>query len=450
MKFMFTFFWQLINYFFGKNIPYWNTYYPSIHDQSEDKKRFYKYFCNEIEKWNYIELWESLSYVFCYLYKIINDFIFTRNIEILEIKAQNLINLYWHTKVASYVIYRQRDCYLLIKDYEKAREKEKQLNFWMSIGKLLFYSKKGVFSGESWQDFLKTFWSSCLTKFWKENIDWVEQALDIFLKDFKLENGLWPVDFFCQDFQNPNITDEDVEKYRIFFKSNEEFETYKSYDLTRYWRDESLSPYIRNEDIMLFWWVRIEEKNSRSHISEESMFIKWYWTVTIRTTLPTSLPEVLSTLKTEVIWPWYVIRKALSNYAKSIIKEAENTYREESWIPKIWEGRVSETELFYKIKTYFPNEKVIHHGRPERLGRQHLDIYFPERNIWIEYQWKQHIEPVTYFWWEAAFEKQQYRDKQKAKKCKKNNCHLIYVYEGYSFDEVAKNISQLLDEQNMR
>nr|DAW46954.1 MAG TPA: hypothetical protein [Caudoviricetes sp.]DAX62168.1 MAG TPA: hypothetical protein [Caudoviricetes sp.] len=42
------------------------------------------------------------------------------------------------------------------------------------------------------------------------------------------------MDFFCQDFQNPNITDEDVEKYRIFFKSNEEFETYKSYDLTRY------------------------------------------------------------------------------------------------------------------------------------------------------------------------------------------------------------------------
>lgn len=450
MKSMFTFFWQLINYFFGKDIPYWNTYYPSIHDQSEDKKRFYKYFCNEIEKWNYIELWDSLSYAFCYLYQIINDFIFTRDIHLFEKRAQNLLNLYWHTKLESYLKSRWKDCYLFLRDYKKAREMENPYTFWLPVGKMLFYSKNWAFSSEDWKMFLKTFGHSCLTKFWKENISWVEQALDVFLRDFREENGTGFVDFFCQDFQKADITEDDIQKYRKFFKSDKEFLEYKQYDINRYYKDENISPYIRNENITLFQSVRIEERNSKKHIHEDTVYIKWYWTVTIKTTLPTSLPDEHSTLRTEIIWPGYLISKALSNYAKSIIKDAENTYREESWIPKIGEGWVSETELFYKIKKYFIKEIVVHHGSPEWIWRQHLDIYFPERNIWIEYQWKQHLEPVSYFWWEVAFEKQQYRDKQKAKKCKKNNCHLIYVYEGYSFDEVAKNISQLLDGQNMR
>jgi hypothetical protein len=121
-------------------------------------------------------------------------------------------------------------------------------------------------------------------------------------------------------------------------------------------------------------------------------------------------------------------------------RECENIYREECWIPKIWEWWISETELFYRLKQYFSNEKVLHHWRPEWLGKQHLDIYFPERNIWIEYQGKQHQEPVAYFWWEESFKKQILRDKQKQSKCRKNKCKLIYVYEWYIFDEVVKEI----------
>ena len=55
------------------------------------------------------------------------------------------------------------------------------------------------------------------------------------------------------------------------------------------------------------------------------------------------------------------------------------------------------TELYYKIKETFPNEKVVHHGKPSWLGQQHLDIYFPYKNIAIEYQGLQHQEPVEFF-----------------------------------------------------
>lgn len=55
-------------------------------------------------------------------------------------------------------------------------------------------------------------------------------------------------------------------------------------------------------------------------------------------------------------------------------------------MPKVGEGWISETELFYKISDYFKEDEVVHHASPKWLGRQHLDIYFPKLNIGIEYQ----------------------------------------------------------------
>ena len=92
-----------------------------------------------------------------------------------------------------------------------------------------------------------------------------------------------------------------------------------------------------------------------------------------------------------------IIFEALMNEIKRILRESENIYREEKDIPKVGEGWVSETELYHKIKEAFPNEEVIHHGRPSWLNRQHLDIYFPKRNIGIEYQGEQHDSPIDFF-----------------------------------------------------
>ncbi|GAK75671.1 hypothetical protein JCM19296_1263 [Nonlabens ulvanivorans] len=59
-----------------------------------------------------------------------------------------------------------------------------------------------------------------------------------------------------------------------------------------------------------------------------------------------------------------------------ILKQAEDLYREEIGMPKVGEGWISETELFYKISDYFKEDEVVHHASPKWLGRQHLDIYF--------------------------------------------------------------------------
>ena len=81
----------------------------------------------------------------------------------------------------------------------------------------------------------------------------------------------------------------------------------------------------------------------------------------------------------------HVGEKAILNQFRVILKSAEDLYREDIGMPKVGEGWISETELFYKISNYFKDYEIISHASPKWLGRQHLDIYIPKLNIVIEY-----------------------------------------------------------------
>ena len=139
-----------------------------------------------------------------------------------------------------------------------------------------------------------------------------------------------------------------------------------------------------------------------------------------------------------------IIVEAIKNEFKRILREAENRLRIKRGLPKIGEGWISETDLYYKIKEAFPSEKIIHHGRPKWIGRQHLDVFFPKKNIGIEYQGAQHDVPIEYFGGEEAFEKRKTLDALKKEKCEKNGCHLIYVYPDYDFRELEEKIKNLI------
>jgi hypothetical protein len=140
-------------------------------------------------------------------------------------------------------------------------------------------------------------------------------------------------------------------------------------------------------------------------------------------------------------------QKKVMSFVEDLSREAENTAREESGIPKVGEGWLAETELFYKIKTHFKEVEVLHHGRPDWLGRQHLDIYIPSLNVAVEYQGLQHDEPIEYFGGAEGFKKNVNRDKKKLGLCQKNGVALIYVRPGYVLDAV---ISEILSKRLMR
>jgi hypothetical protein len=138
----------------------------------------------------------------------------------------------------------------------------------------------------------------------------------------------------------------------------------------------------------------------------------------------------------------YFIENILHKIFNSIVFGSQNDFRVSKGIPKIGEGWVSETELYYLLEEKFSNEEVIHHGRPKWLGRQHVDIWFPKHKIGIEYQGLQHDEPVDFFGGEEGFIEGQKRDLRKKKLFEENNSTLIEVRKGYELDDIVNEIKK--------
>lgn len=135
--------------------------------------------------------------------------------------------------------------------------------------------------------------------------------------------------------------------------------------------------------------------------------------------------------------------KILKNKVKLVIRDIENKIRIEKGY-KVVGTFTNESILFVKLKEHFIDYKVISQGRPQWLGRQSLDIYFPILNIGIEYQGIQHFKPVEYFGGQTTYIKRMLLDEQKKKLCKINKCDLIEVLPDYNLLNVIKEIELLI------
>jgi hypothetical protein len=152
------------------------------------------------------------------------------------------------------------------------------------------------------------------------------------------------------------------------------------------------------------------------------------------------LCENTGTIKTSFI---YYFENSIIELISVLIYSLQNEFRVSRGLPKIGEGWISETDLYYKLKQHFKAVNVIHHGKPKWLGRQHVDIWLPAYNIGIEYQGQQHDRPVEYFGGELSFEDNKKRDERKRKLFKENNAILIEVREGFDFEKLCSEIRSL-------
>ncbi|MBM3187085.1 MAG: hypothetical protein FJZ67_12355, partial [Bacteroidetes bacterium] len=124
-------------------------------------------------------------------------------------------------------------------------------------------------------------------------------------------------------------------------------------------------------------------------------------------------------------------------------RNPENEIRIELGLPKIGEGWISETKLFYLIKERFKNYRVIQHGKPKWLGKQHLDIYLPDFNVGIEYQGEQHSISVEIFGGDTGLTNTKERDRRKKTLCKKNQMTLFEVFPDDDFVKFVDKLSDL-------
>ena len=116
----------------------------------------------------------------------------------------------------------------------------------------------------------------------------------------------------------------------------------------------------------------------------------------------------------------------IDEYKKGQLNNLEFYYYNKA--PIKWKSEYLVKELCEKI---FGESNIIYQYRPFFLATQRgqlsYDIYLVKEKIAIEYQGKQHFQPVNYFGGEKTFLKQKERDELKKQLSAKNHITLIYI-----------------------
>lgn len=408
----------------------WNEYFPDIVSASPEIKHFYQRWKSSLLMGNPIDIEDNGSYLFAYLYESINEFLITEDINKLEADFSYIKLNYPNGTIINYTNDWLEDAYVYIKDYKKAFNiaKTKQNK---RIEEILFYSSKIdseiIVNGRIFIDILG---NQILTDFGRKNLTEIIKLLDVFLADFQIENNVNFFEYFIKPIRHEDISENEINDFKKFYLKESDFEKYKEID-NRQINSGYKKGYTNIYKKSLFQGVINNQKRTIGNVGEISVNISYK-------------SHSMIELETDIIELGHVLKNAMLNEGRRILRETENTFREESGLPKIGEGWISESELFQKLKKSFCQYKVIHHGRPSWLGRQHLDIYFPDFKIGIEYQGLQHLEPVLYFGGESSYKIQQELDHQKRVKCLKNNCKLIYVFKGFDFNYVREEIEKVI------
>ena len=97
-----------------------------------------------------------------------------------------------------------------------------------------------------------------------------------------------------------------------------------------------------------------------------------------------------------------LMRDCMGRHIARIFRSCEDRFRQTLGLRGVGQGWVSEASVFASLKKAFPDELLIHHAKPEWIGRQHLDIFFPRLNVAVEYQGVQHGRAVAIFGGEAG------------------------------------------------
>jgi hypothetical protein len=249
-----------------------------------------------------------------------------------------------------------------------------------------------------------------VTEYGRENLTTIKSVVNELLLNYFDKFGNNPLYRIINTFSEPVSGEDHFEDLSNYFISNVDFEN---------WKDKTLK-YCKN-------LYKGDTKKTGYYLLSEPWFKNvGLYVSTDNISLPTGLTN------------------ALYDLFMNMFRKAENEVRINNGIPKIGEGWVSETELFYNLKEHFSDLQIVQHATPKWLNGQHFDIYFPNEKIAIEYHGKQHFEPVEFFGGEENFKQQKERDLRKIKLAESNDCKLIIVRKGYDFDKITKTVNDYI------
>lgn len=408
----------------GFDVPKFDKYFANIKEANKAQKEFYLTWRNNYKKGNYIDVQGNLSYIFVFIYETLNKYIIDKNILSLEDEFSRLDKAYGKYNPVKRNLYIWLcELYMYIENYNKAWDciisiaKCDEKHFGtsrISFQDVLNIKPKCKLTSITGDEFLYIVGNKkSLTNFGKDNLAAISNMAEVFLKDFEKEHNQNIIEYFVSSFNLSNMSESDYKELRDLIV-NEDNKIYEN----------------RNYKTKDEWFEALKKNTVNNDRNTKILFSR--------------VPELINEIEFPYTFIPQIIHEALKNYLQNIFRKIENMYRAEKGLPKIGEGWISETNLYYEIADAFPNIKVSHHASPSWLGRQHLDIYLPQHKIGIEYQGIQHSRPIDYFGGKENFDKQKKRDQMKFNKCEKNNCHLIYVYPNYILEEVIDQINSVI------
>lgn len=418
----------------------WNTHRTAyiLEDASIEELESYNLWLSHLNKSNPLNFKDNQNYIYMFLYETVSKFSENKKMKYLIANFDLIENSYPdNIKLHQDLNNWRSGAYFSIEKYEKSffYKKKAGLDLYNDLfffAPLLKPSQKDLVNGE----IILKMGQNNLTFIGKKYLNEIILAIDELLKEKHQKYGKHLISHFTHDFiycSSKDKTDQkskntfnyisislscgDLESLRKYFDNEEEF-------------NELKFQYLRGERGLLYG-------SNQSH--SEDLYFRPFPSVLSKNYYLNSYD-----LAIRVIIPNIII-KAFIYYSKKLVRKAENKVRKTHNLPEVGKKWINETVLFNELKLSFPDEIIIHHGKPSWLGQQHLDIFFPNKNIGIEYQGQQHLEPVDYFGGEKAFKELQKRDKLKKRLCDKNNCKIIYIYPRYNILEVKEKIKNLID-----
>lgn len=123
--------------------------------------------------------------------------------------------------------------------------------------------------------------------------------------------------------------------------------------------------------------------------------------------------------------PYYSIASQVQANYYHQLREIRNQFYQELIVATGTSSKwKSEQQVYTTARYEFPD--AIYQYHTSWLGLQSLDVFIPSLSVGIEYQGRQHFEPVEIFGGEDSFKATVKRDEKKKRLCEKNGVKLIY------------------------
>jgi transcription initiation factor TFIIIB Brf1 subunit/transcription initiation factor TFIIB len=315
---------DLVSFDKSRNVPYWIEYYPSLKNATDEQKQFYEHWLKEFEKGNYIDIEGNITYVFLYLYSIIERFTKDRNANYILKELEKVKQAYGeYDKLFSYASIWESDINYFLNDFNKVWEMRKKQGIKYRLEDIINIRTKCDDTSIDGEDFFKIFGKNYgLSKFGKEHKEEMISLISSYLDNYQKKYGKNFIELFCERFDFKNLTEEDLVELKKYYTSDKDYSLNEKFHYEEKKRFEEMKKSGINNEIYtygyrLFSGVRL----SNSMAIKINVFVEGD-DFSIKTESPgENIPSYIH----KAVPP--IVSGAIYGIAKEIVRECENKLR---------------------------------------------------------------------------------------------------------------------------